>query len=193
MTNDHRVVLAPDVARVEFEDFAILSDWRLHLVTEAGDDNPYEEIWTVGDGTSAVHYVEDGLLGASYVLTMGEDATSLAAEVGERLRTLTTDEAIAWAYVVEDPNERVRAIGYLAAAAPSEPTEMFVGALAKLLRDEYAEVRNAALFACARLCWPRLDPLLQEVRNQDPDQSVRENAGRTLDAIRRYRDGAPSD
>lgn len=188
MTREQRTVLAPDVGREQFEDLALLAGWRLYRVIERTDDTPYEQIWTIDNGTSSIHYVEDDLVGVTTVLTRGDREDELTELVTQRLSTLTPTEVLVWAYAVEDAAERVKAIGYLAALAPPQPEDAFVAVLETALQDSRAEVRRAALFACAYLSWPEVVPLVEAVRHGDPDEATRSNAAQVLEAILRHRD-----
>jgi len=158
-------------------------------VVEPAVDRPYEQIWGIDNGTSAVHYVEDDRLGVAVVVTMGERAAELAELVRRGLTALTPAEVLVWVYALGeegDPGERVRALGYLAAVAPDEPADGFVAVLEEALRDHRPEVRRAALYVCAYLSWAELVPLVEAVRDSDPDETVRTNASQVFDAIRRY-------
>ncbi len=182
MTDGHRTVLSPSVVREQFQDLALAAGWRLHAVV--GEDGvPYEEIWSVDEDTSSVHYVEDDLLGVASVLTMGERAAELAEYVARHLPTLTREEVLVWAYAVEDAEERREALGYLAAIAPREPLDAFAAVLQSALDDPRPEVRRAALFVCAYLSWPTLVPLVEAVRDNDPDETTRADAARVLVAM----------
>ena len=184
MASDHRTVLAPSVAREQFQDLALSAGWRPHAVADQ-EGAPYEEVWSVDDDTSSVHYVEDDLLGVASVRTMGDRAAELAEHVARHLPSLTRDEILVWAYVVEDAGERRRAIGYVAAIAPNEPLDAVAAVLESALDDPHPEVRDAALFACAHLSWPTLLPLVEAVRDNDPEESVRANAARVLEMMNR--------
>jgi hypothetical protein len=190
VTTEYRTVLAPGVSREQFQDLALSSEWQLHTVVEPTAERPYEEVWSIDGGTSSAHYVEDDRLGVAIVTTMGDRAAGLAELVRRGLSALTPAEVLVWAYAVGtegDPGERVRSLGYLAAVAPDEPADAFVAVLEDALRDPRAKVRRAALFTCLYLSWLELVPLVEAVRDGDPDETTRDNATRVLEAIHRYR------
>ncbi|XVU28348.1 hypothetical protein ACQPZJ_15280 [Actinoplanes sp. CA-054009] len=187
MTTEQRTVLSPLVGREQFQDLALFTGWQLHTVVPADENRPYEEIWTSDGGTSSAHYVEDHLLGVASVVTRGHRAAELAEFVAQHLATLTPAEVLVWVYaVVDDPGQRVQALGYLAAVAPPEPVDAFVAVLEDALHAGQTEVRRAALYACVYLSWPELMPLVETVRDDDPDETTRLNATRVLEAIRRH-------
>lgn len=184
MVSDHRTVLAPSVTREQFQDSALAAGWRPHAVVDQ-EGAPYEEVWSVDDDTSSVHYMEDDLLGVASVVTMGERAAELTEYLARHLPSLTRDEILVWAYAVEDAGERRQAIGYVAASAPNEPLDAVAAVLESALEDPHPQVRDAALFACAYLSWPTLVPLVEAVRDNDLDESVRANATHVLDVMNR--------
>jgi HEAT repeat protein len=182
--NDCRTVLAPAVGREQFQDLALLNEWRLYTIV----NEPYEQIWSIDDGSSAARYVEDDRIGVASVITMGERAAELAKLVRLGLTALTPEEVLVWVHVLGeegDPGERVRALGYLAAVAPDEPVDAFVAVLEETLRDHRPEVRRAALYVCVYLSWAELVPLVEAVRDNDPDEATRTNAARVCEAITR--------
>ncbi|WP_406636490.1 HEAT repeat domain-containing protein [Amycolatopsis sp. WGS_07] len=191
MTSEQRTVLSPVVGREEFQDLALLSGWQLHTVVQPDESRPYEEIWTADYGTSSAHYVEDYLLGVASVVTMGDRAAELAEFVAQNLSTLTQAEVLVWVYaVVDDPGQRVQALGYLAAVAPPQAADAFLAVLEDALHASQPEVRQAALYACVYLSWPEVVPLVEAVHNGDPDETTRFNAAQVLEAIRRHQNPA---
>jgi hypothetical protein len=191
MTEAYRTVLAPSAGREQFQELARSAGWQLHNVVQPTEAQPYEEIWSVDGGAGSAHYVEDDRIGVASVLTMGERAGELADLVRQGLSTVTPDEVLVWAYVVGesgDPGGRVQALGYLAAVAPGEPSDAFVAVLEDALRDNRVEVRRAALYTCVYLSWLELVPLVESVREGDPDVTTRENAALVLAAINQYRE-----
>jgi len=191
VTSEYRTVLAPAVSREQFQEMALRNEWRVYTIVEPAADRPYEQIWSIDDGTSAAHYVEDDRLRVASVITMGERAAELAEMVRHGLTALTPAEVLVWVYALGeegDPGERVHALGYLAAVAPAEPSDGFVAVLEESLRDHRPEVRQAALYACVYLSWAELVPPVEAVRDNDPDETTRANAAQVLEAIRRYRE-----
>ncbi|HEY1345687.1 MAG TPA: hypothetical protein VGF54_11910 [Streptosporangiaceae bacterium] len=182
----HRIVLSPRVTRREFEDIAFGSGWRLHEVVEAAEEHPYEEIWSVDNGRSAVHYIEDGLLGLLYVIVLGEHVDELEASLRRALETVRPADALEWLDDAASAERRVQAAAYLAASA-EHPAPDLIEAFDRLMRDPVADVRRAAIFAATYPAWPELLPLVQNVARDDADAGVRDAAQEIAQILARHR------
>jgi len=114
---------------------ALAAGWYLHGVTVADDRRPYTEVWTDADQRTAALYVEDDLLGAAYVDLKGDAAETWAESLRAQIPVLAPQEIVAWTALVEDPAERIQAVGHLAAVAPEAPRDVVVDVLARLAAD----------------------------------------------------------
>lgn len=182
-----RVVLGPSVSRDSFERFAAEHGWRLHRRIPRSVEAPYEVIWSIGADTTAAHYIEDDMLGIPYVLVMGEDEHGIARRLREGIDTVVGSYAARSSLEASSKEERIRAISYLAAAAPPRADSDLLRSFATLLTDRDSDIRRHAIFACAYPSWPELDPLLEHVWQTDQDPELRAAAGKALEAIRRHR------
>lgn len=181
----HRIVLSPNVTRREFEDYAFAAGWRLHEVVDADEQHPYEEVWAMRDGHSAVHYIEDGLLGLLYVIVMGEQAAELDASLRRGLNTVRPEVALAWLEDATWAGARVQAVAYLAAAADQAAPDV-IHAFERLMHDPDADVRRAALFAATYPRWPQLLAPVQGVAEHDTDSDVRAAAEEVAQVLARH-------
>jgi len=163
---------------------ALAAGWYLHGVTVADDRRPYTEVWTDADQRTAAHYVEDDLLGAAYVDLQGDAAETWAESLRAQIPVLAPQEIVAWTALVEDPAERIQAVGHLAAVAPEAPRDVVVDVLARLAADPVEAVRGAVLYVCARLAWPDVVALVERLRDADPSPSLRADANRVLTSLR---------
>jgi hypothetical protein len=179
-----RIVLSPNITRRQFEDYAFDAGWRLHQVVDADQERPYEEIWAVDDGQSAVHYIEDELLGLLYVIVMGENARELDTGLRRGLDTVRPEVALGWLEDATWAGARVQAVAYLAAAA-EQPAPDLIHAFDRLMRDPDADVRRAALFAATYPRWPELLTLIRSVAKHDTDSEVRAVADQVAQVLAR--------
>jgi HEAT repeats len=184
-----RIALAPSATRAAFQDAALAHGWRLRRVVDPGPETPYEEIWTLPDDGTAVHYIEDALIAVPYVLVMGERVGHVAAQISEALDVVSPAEAVR--AVRESPTkpDRLRSIAYLAAASPQTADPDVLAAFEELLTDSDPEVRDAAIFGAVYTQWPEIDTLLQRAHETDPVPRIREAAGHALASIHRRRIG----
>jgi hypothetical protein len=186
-----RIVLAPSSTRADFHDSALEHGWQLERVVDAGAENPYEEIWTLGDTRTAVHYIEDALINVPYLLVFGERVDDVAARVSEALETVTAEDAVRATRMARTRAERLRSIAYLAAAAPATVDPEVLAAFEELLADPDPTVRDSAIFGSVYAQWPEIGDLLEHVRAHDAEPPIRQAADDALAAIRRARNGGP--
>jgi roadblock/LC7 domain-containing protein len=175
-----RITLAPSVSRGTFEHLAHLSGWMLYSVIEQSAEHPYEQIWTTGGGSSAIHYIEDTRLVVAYLLTMGEQEAGIADDVVAALPTIGTQDAAGWAMAAAGDDDKARAAGYLATTAPAAADDASLAAFTRLLADPAPGVRRAAAFAASFPPWPELLDLIEPLAAQDPDRDVRATAAAIL-------------
>ena len=122
-------------------------------MVEVGETRPYEEIWSLDNGHSAVHYIEDGLLGLLYVVVLGEHVDEVEASLRRALETVRPKDALEWLEDAASAERRVQAAAYLAASA-ERPALDLIEAFDRLMRDPVADVRRAAIFAATYPAWP---------------------------------------
>jgi len=173
-------VLAPEMTRERFEDAAHAFGWMLYTVVEESDEHPYEEVWALNGGTSAVHYYEDETLSTAFLLVMGDGERELAHEIVHRWPTIQAAGAVALARAAGSSEERIRAAGYLASTAPPASRPDVVDAFDELLSADDPAVRRFVLEAASYPAWPQLRPLVERVAASDPEPAVRTAAQQVL-------------
>ncbi|MGW0436451.1 HEAT repeat domain-containing protein [Micromonospora sp. NPDC003197] len=183
-----RVVLGDAVTRVQFENLGFIAGWIPVQTVAADGTHPYEQVWRAG--ASAVHYIEDDLLGVAYCVCLGPDEDSLGRHLSESLGAVTVSDVTGALSTINGIDARRHAIAFLAALGAQQAADSrIVDALTTALADPEREVRTAALFAVAYLSWPELDPALSRVAANDSDDGVRADAERTIRVIHSHRSG----
>jgi hypothetical protein len=168
----------------EVDTLAWREEWSIQASIPRTQDNPYEVVFTAEDGTS-IHYIEDFLLGVSYLLLRGEEPALVAERVRKKLPTYSVDEIKRLVAQGKTRDEQIRAI-YLVAAAT---TPRFDASLYRLfeitLASNNPEVRSAAILGMGYAAWPEFKALLQPIEATDPDARVREDARAMLESLER--------
>jgi hypothetical protein len=148
----------------------------------ASDTSPYERVWLDEVAEVYVHYVWDDLLALAFLLLQGRDVRTVEQEIQAALPIHTYDEVLAELRSASGREAVIDAIARLAALRPSEDA-----GVAELLRgmanDDDPEIRRAVVTAAGYLEWPALLALLTRLREDDADQTVRDEAATVLDAI----------
>jgi hypothetical protein len=181
-----RVALAPTTSRAVFGDAARARGWGLaHVVDTPDGSHPYEEIWLTPDERTALHFMEDDMVGVLYALVDGERPEHYSAQLEEELETVSAARAAACLRGAADPQERVAAVSHLAVAAdPRVPDDDSLSAYRDALADDDPEVRSAAAIGAAYLVWPELLAPLDTLAAGDPDEKVRRWAVQGAAALR---------
>jgi hypothetical protein len=181
-----RVVLSPGVSRDAFHDAALAREWRLARVIDPPDrSHPYEEIWLSPDERTAIHLMEDDMVGVTYALLDGERPEDHSAQIEEDLETIGASRATDWLNGAA-ASERVAAVSHLAVAAdPHGADPDALAAYSAALADPDPAVRAAAAIGAAYLVWPELREPLQALAENDPDAEVRRWAGHGGTALER--------
>ncbi|PUB26301.1 HEAT repeat protein [Promicromonospora sp. AC04] len=160
-------------------------DWDLDGVGNVNED-PYVDIWLAEDESVEVHYVEDGLVGLSYVTLYGDDVAAVRDEIAARCDLWSPESALTALRAATDRDDRLRAL-YAAAlsAAGSDPT--LVDDFRAIARhDEDPGLRQAVVVATGYLPWPELVELVRELSENDDVDHVRHNAQVLLDGLELY-------
>lgn len=181
-----RLAFDGSVTRDAFGRTAVALGWLPHDVVQRSDEAPYEEIWVAADDT-VVHYIEDELIGVSYLVVRGEREIAVAQDVADGVGTVGAADAAAMVRSATTSADRLRGLAYVAAIAPAERDDELLRALSETLGDADPEVRRGAVFACTYPSWPELDAVLERVSTDDPLPELRQVAAQTLTAIRRRR------
>jgi hypothetical protein len=181
-----RVVLSPAVSRDAFHDAALAREWRLARVIDTPDrSHPYEEIWLSPDERTAIHLMEDDVVGVTYALLDGERPGDHSAQIEEDLETIGATRATEWLNGA-DGDERVAAVSHLAVAAdPQVEDAAAFDAYTAALADSDPAVRAAAAIGAAYLVWPALLEPLHALAANDPDTEVRRWAEHGAAALER--------
>jgi hypothetical protein len=158
-------------------------DWTLEGAGRVGDD-PYVDVWRTDDGSVEIHYVEDGMVGLSYLTLYGDDVTAVSEQLRARCGLWTPDAALAALRSATDRSDRLRALYAAALAATGEPDRSLVEAfLGVARRDEDPGLRQAVVVATGYLPWPELVDLVRELSQNDPVDHVRHNAAVMLEGL----------
>lgn len=157
-------------------------DWDLDGVGNVNED-PYVDIWLAEDESVEVHYVEDGLVGLSYVTLYGDDVAAVRDEIAARCNLWSPERALTALRAATDRDDRLRAL-YAAALSAAGPDAALVDDFRAIARhDEDPGLRQAVVVATGYLPWPELVELVREMSENDVVDHVRHNAQVLLDGL----------
>ncbi|WP_253777535.1 HEAT repeat domain-containing protein [Goodfellowiella coeruleoviolacea] len=161
-------------------------DWDLVDVGRIGED-PYVDVWLAENGSVEIRYVEDGVVGLSYVTLHGDEVRPVRQQVESMCELWSSGEALAELRTATDRNDRLRALYAAALSASGAPDPSLVDAFRTIARhDGDPGVRQAVVVATGYLPWPELVELVRELGEHDPVDHVRHNASVLLDGLHKH-------
>jgi hypothetical protein len=111
MSANHGVfVLYDDVTRQHFQEAARRVGLQQHPAPKHPDHEVYEEVWATPDERAAVNYLEDPVLGLSYVAIRGDPHGRLTHHLAETIQVFSPEEAIEFGQQEVDTRPQVEAI-----------------------------------------------------------------------------------
>lgn len=167
--------------RSSFERLALAHGYTLERIITASSEQPYEQIWRVGD--SELHYLEDPYLGHPYVLIRGPREVEITRVINDELPTRNIDEAVKEYRQAGTVQQQLIALGLIGATAPEEMHQDALACVTTGLRDGDAQVRRGSLTVCAYLLWPEFRPYLVEFALTEPDALLQSVASRLVDRL----------
>ncbi|RJL35752.1 hypothetical protein [Bailinhaonella thermotolerans] len=181
--SDTRIVLRREVSRDEFGYFAYDRHWRILRSPRLSEPPPRRQVWSAGADTS-VTYLEDPYLGLHYVVVQGKSAPQVSHAIRASVPCWTLEEALEFSAVSTDRDTKIHGIHLVTASAPVKQTENVVEYLETLSGDNDPQVRRAVLVGMAYLGgWPAVHRIAESMRDHDPDEGVRIDAGYLLEGI----------
>jgi hypothetical protein len=158
----------------------------LELVDEArkGKTSPlaFQETLANIDETVQVQYIEDGLAGLSYLQITGPKGELYTKLFKERYSFLSEDELFSNWDSAGSVDDKIDAIVRLGVASYDQPPEPYIHRIRQALGDTEAAVRDAGLVAFSCSPWAPLKPLVQTLRDADPDAGVQQRARLLLES-----------
>ena len=169
------------VSENEIYTAALRHDWLWWDKTLANEDNPYEVVWITDDEKNTIHYIDDHLINLRYLVVQGEAVDEIAKQIHSSLATYTREEIRQTVEEATTRDQYIHAIYQVGIAAPQDyDPELFEWFKIGLSNPD-AKVRKATILAIGYVGWLEFRAVLQELKTNDPDQSVRQRASILLE------------
>ncbi len=180
-----RLCLQDAVSVGDLSSLAWKLDWDIYEIYRGdGVLTPFEKVWRSRDEASAIHYVEDPLIGLRYLLLRGANQDAIAEQIREAIGILGR-EALSNEYQqATGPGELERSLRQMAVtAAPHRPDPDWLARFQQAGIHDSPRVRRAVVLAAVYTGWRGLAPLLTDLAAADPDQAVRSLARQALESL----------
>ena len=176
-----RFLLKESVSEDEIYTAALNNDWLWWDKTLSSEDNPYEVVWITDDEQKTIHYIEDHLINLRYLVAQGNDVEQLVEQIHSSLATYNKEEIRQLVEKATTRDEQVSAIYQVGIAAYQDYDSDFFELFKIGLSNPDAEVRKAAILAVGYVGWSEFREILQHLKTDDPDLTVRERASIMLE------------
>lgn len=175
MTFEERLVLKPDYTLSALRSVAWDLDWDIvdFRREEAG---AFVDVWITYDKRTEIHYVDDQPIGMRYVIARGDGSAEVVEQLRRKCDLWSLPEAVAALRAASERREKLIALYAAALVAPPAQDDSLVGDFREAMRDPDLGVRQAVIIATGYVSWSGLVVLVEELRDSDPEQQVRENA-----------------
>src|SRR5262245_12367787 len=175
-SNKIRIALRESVTRQKLDSAAWDNNWDFDQIIQRSETRPFEKIWLTPDEQTAIHYIEDFLLGINYLLIQGAEADQVAQQARATIETYSNADIRQMAQQAKGRDDNIRAVYYAAIAAPLQYDESFFKIFQQAFAHENPDVRSAGVVASGYVEWPEFREPLEKLQQSDPDETVREDA-----------------
>jgi len=150
--------------------------------TQEGDGErvAFEQVWASEDQTTALNYLEDPLLGLTWLSFRGADLDVFIRRIATQIELIDGADALVLAAAATEPSEKIVAIARLAAVFPVYDADAFRLFAAYATESADPHVRESAVNCMAYRGWSAFVPLLKWVIEHDSAPAVRQRAAEIL-------------
>jgi hypothetical protein len=186
-----RLCLQDAVSVGDLSSLAWELDWDIYEIYRGGGRTPFEKVWRSRDEASAIHYVEDPLIGLRYLLLRGANQDGIAEQIRESIGILGREALSNEHQQATGSRELERTLRQMAVAAvPHRPDPDWLARFRQAGIHDSSRVRRAVVLAAVYTGWRGLAPLLADLAAADPDQAIRSLARQALESLN-YKDWQP--
>ena len=154
-------------------------DWLMweRALEDRDQQIPYRLTWVTPDEQTGIHYIEDYIVGFPYVVIDGKDIEKAAEAIKSHFEIYSPSEIF---QIIENTSttvpEKIEAVLRLGVAAPQEFDPEFFRVFQIAFNDPAPTVRSAALQAWTYVGWKEFVPILEKIKIEDPNETIRSEA-----------------
>ncbi|MEE1773186.1 HEAT repeat domain-containing protein [Streptomyces sp. JV185] len=159
--------------------------------TSEANQSPEEEIWLTADSETAAHWINDELLGVSYIAVRGVDSATLVERIRSKISMDDISRLQTRAITDREPDLLIDTLYRTAIVASSGYDPQAFALLRWGLNDPDPLIRRVSLLAVSITNWENFVPVLDEISEKDPVEEVRDQATRVRDALKQGAENPP--
>ncbi len=174
-----------DVRQEKLSTVAWQQDWDLCKINKRCEHNPFSKVWMTQDEKTGITYIENHYVNIPYIIIRGENQEKIAEVLSRKFDFYAINELSSFIYSnPEDDTQIARAIQLFdITLGESSFNDSYFEIYQFCLSHPISNVRRAAMFAAAGVGWPEFRPVLERIRDSDPDLELRRYANTTLEAM----------
>ncbi|MBP2056786.1 hypothetical protein J2Z21_009805 [Streptomyces griseochromogenes] len=178
-----RIALKAYASLRDVQTFAWNQNLNIVEVTRE-DETPTRFGWETCDETTSLDYLEDPILGVSYVTIRGERIAHLSEAVRTGLATWTFQDGMRLISAGNDSDAIIQGVYVGAISATRKDVPVVSEAFRSVIRHPDREVRRAVLVGIGYVTvGTELREIAKEIRNSDQDEGIRVDAGYLLEGL----------
>ncbi|MDQ2809091.1 MAG: hypothetical protein M3Z04_19630 [Chloroflexota bacterium] len=173
-----RLLLKDKKGENDVHRLAEVQNWLMEAWIHAEPEKqiPDEVIWETDDQATTIHYIDDLLVQFPYLVVKGRDKEAMVKILRENLALYSADELLQEARTAQTRAEKKETVARLGVGAPLAYNEDFFQLLHDAMNDPEPEVRRVAVWVATYPAWAQLRKPLEQVRDEDSDEEVRDDA-----------------
>ena len=181
--NDKRIPLKDYVTDDIVVAESSYNDWLWWGEISQTEKTPYEIVFIKPGKKAYIHYIEDYMVKVKYIVARGEQADKVVEEAKNSLDCYSWQEILNEYATSKNHKQKIQTIYIAGTAAPFEFNPEHKKFFDNSLQDEHPDVRIATIVAMGYMGWSEWIPVLEDLKNNDPDETVRDSAAGMLESF----------
>ena len=181
--NDKRIPLKDYVTDDIVVAESSYNDWLWWGEISRTEKTPYEIVFIKPGKKAYIHYIEDYMVKVKYIVARGEEADKVIEEAKNSLDCYSWQEILNEYAISDNHKQKIQTIYIAGTAAPLEFSPEHKKFFDDSLQEEHPDVRIATIIAMGYMSWTEWIPVLEDLKNNDPDETVRDSAAGMLESF----------
>lgn len=181
--SDQRITLKDYVTDDMVMTESCYNDWLWWGEISQTENTPYEIVFIKPGKKAFIHYIEDYMVKVKYIVAKGEEANKVIEEAKKSLDCYSWQEILDEYATSENHRQKIQTVYIAGTAAPLRFDPEYKKFFDNSLQDEHPDVRIATIVAMGYMGWSEWIPVLRNIKDKDPDSTVRDSAAGMLDSF----------
>jgi hypothetical protein len=174
--------------REDFSRVAWQNDWECWNIQKKGENVPYIMTYKTPNEKTGINYIENHVLNVPHIIIRGENQEKIAEILANKLDFYTITELQNFIHSNPEDDQVLARIIYLFATAVEREdfNPSHFATFEYCLTHPISNVRRASMMGVGGVGWREFQPILENVKANDPDPELRGYANTTLETMEMY-------